>query len=70
MSVISIVGWKGILPENKKKWIETCTSVIKKNLDEPLDEIVVFINEIENNGWGQAGVTGNDKDWLTKSICK
>lgn len=41
---------------------------MKEVLQEPLDEIVVYINEIENNGWGQAGVTGDDKDWLEKSV--
>lgn len=68
MSVVSIVGWKGIKPENKKNWISGCTKVMKEVLQEPLDEIVVYINEIENNGWGQAGVTGDDKDWLEKSV--
>lgn len=68
MSVVSIVGWKGIKPENKKLWIGECTKVMKEVLQEPLDEIVVYINEIENNGWGQAGVTGDDKDWLEKSV--
>ncbi|MGB8454882.1 MAG: tautomerase family protein [Anaerocolumna sp.] len=68
MSVVSVVGWKGITPENKKRWVKACTLVMKETLQESLDEIVVYINEIENNGWGQAGVLGNDKEWLTKSV--
>jgi len=68
MSIVTITGWSTITPENKKKWISSCTDVMKETLQEPLDEIVVYINEIENNGWGQAGVTGDDKDWLEKSV--
>ncbi|MGX7245799.1 tautomerase family protein [Enterococcus quebecensis] len=67
MSIVEIYGWKGIDPEKKKKWIRTCTDVIAEQLNEPLDEITVFINEIPSENWGQAGAIGTDKDWLEKS---
>lgn len=70
MSVISIAGWKGIKPEQKSKWVEVCTDIIADVLDEPLDEIVVYVNEIERDGWGQAGVVGTNDEWATKSIRK
>lgn len=68
MSVISISAWKGLKAEQKKKWIEECTSIVSDVLNEPLDEIVVFINEINKSDWGQAGIVGSDEQWLEKSI--
>ncbi|MFW2491740.1 tautomerase family protein [Clostridium chromiireducens] len=70
MSVISIAGWKGITPEKKEKWVEVCTDIVADVLDEPLDEIVVYVNEIERDGWGQAGVVGSNPEWPAKSIRK
>lgn len=67
MTIIQIYGWKGISTEKKKSWIQECTNIISSTFQEPLDEITVFINEIPNENWGQAGTIGTDEDWLEKS---
>lgn len=67
MTIVEIYGWKGISAEKKKGWIESCTETIADILNDPLDEITVFVIEISNDGWGQAGTIGTDEQWLTKS---
>lgn len=67
MTIVEIYGWKGISAEKKKLWIESCTEEISNILNDPLDEITVFITEVNSDGWGQAGVIGTDDDWLIKS---
>lgn len=67
MTIVEIYGWKGISPEKKKKWIESSTEVIADILNDPLDEITVFVVEVNNDGWGQAGIIGTDDQWPTKS---
>lgn len=70
MSIISIDAWKGLTPEQKQAWIQACTRVTVKVLGVPLDEVVVYIRDIERDSWGQAGTVGTDPEWEVNSRIK
>lgn len=67
MAIISIDGWKGLTPEQKQEWIRACTDVTVNILKVPLDEVVIYIRDIERDSWGQAGTVGTAPEWLINS---
>lgn len=67
MPIIAITTWPTLGDEKSKELIEQVTQTVRNVTGAPLDKIVVYINEISRNRWGEAGTLGDDPEFATKS---
>ncbi|UBR31458.1 tautomerase family protein [Bacillus sp. SD-4] len=67
MAIIKIDIWNTFDQETKDKWVNELTQVTSKYTHAPLDKVLILIREMIPGNWGQSGVTGADKDYLSKS---
>lgn len=67
MAIIKIDIWNTFDQETKDKWVNELTQLTSKCTHAPLDEVLILIHEMIPGNWGQSGVTGADKDFLSKS---
>ncbi len=66
MPVINITTWPTPL-DVKKNMMEEITRVVHETSGAPLDKITVYIHEIQQENWADAGVIGNDLAFREKS---
>lgn len=67
MAIIKIDIWNTFDQETKDKWVNKLTQLTSKCTHAPLDKVLILIREMIPGNWGQSGVTGADKDFLSKS---
>ena len=66
MPVISVITWP--TPSEKKiKLMEELTRVVHETTGAPLDKITVYVQEVEQENWADAGVVGADPEFAIKS---
>ncbi|WP_145950092.1 tautomerase family protein [Paenibacillus sp. Y412MC10] len=67
MVVVTIDIWNTFDQVTKDKWVNELTQIIAQFTHAPLDKILIVIREMIPGNWGQSGVTGANKDFLSKS---
>ncbi|MED1471219.1 tautomerase family protein [Bacillus salipaludis] len=67
MAIITIDIWNTFDQDTKDKWVNQLTLITSKYTHAPLDKVLIVIREMIPGNWGQSGVTGADKDFLSKS---
>lgn len=67
MAIITIDIWNTFNQDTKDKWVSQLTKITSKYTHSPLDKVLIVIREMAPGNWGQSGVTGADKDFLSKS---
>lgn len=67
MPVISVTTWPNQTDEKCRELIHEITSTVRRVTGAPLDKIVVYIQEVPQNRWGEAGVLGSDQDFAELS---
>ncbi|SYX84242.1 tautomerase family protein [Paenibacillus alvei] len=67
MAIITIDIWNTFDHDTKDKWVNQLTQVTSTLTHAPIDKVLIVIREMIPGNWGQSGVTGADKDFLTKS---
>lgn len=67
MAVVTIDIWNTFDQELKDMWVKQLTHLTNKFTHAPLDKVLIVIREMIPGNWGQSGVTGADKDFLSKS---
>ncbi|MBB1268267.1 tautomerase family protein [Shewanella sp. SR44-3] len=67
MPIINVTTWKSDDQQMKKKLIEELTRTVHQVTGAPLDKITVYLQEIDNQYWGEAGITGNDPQFAEMS---
>lgn len=63
MPFISVTTWPTLGDEKSRALIEALTHAVHEVAGAPLDKIVVVINEIPQNRWGEGGVLGSNPDF-------
>ncbi|MTD28853.1 2-hydroxymuconate tautomerase [Erwinia sorbitola] len=67
MPFVNISTWKMNDEDQVKKMMEAVTLAVHQTSGAPLDKISVIITEINPSRWSDAGVSGNDPQFPTKS---
>jgi 4-oxalocrotonate tautomerase len=67
MEWLSSRFWNTFDQDTKDKWVNQLTQLTAKYTHAPLDKVLILIREMIPGNWGQSGVTGADKDFLSKS---
>lgn len=67
MAIIKIDIWNTFDQDTKDKWVNELTQVTSKYTHATLDKVLILIREMIPGNWDQSGVTGADKDFLSKS---
>ncbi|TVY03085.1 tautomerase family protein [Cohnella terricola] len=67
MAVVTIDVWNTFDQATKDRWVQSLTQLIVNFTHAPLDKVLIVIREMIPGNWGQSGVTGADKDFLSKS---
>jgi 4-oxalocrotonate tautomerase len=67
MPIIAITTWPNLDDAKSRELIEQITLTTRNVTGAPLDKIIVYINEIPKNRWGEAGTMGDDPEFATKS---
>lgn len=63
MPFITITTWPTLGDQKSQALIESLTKVVHEIAGAPIDKIVVIINEIPQNRWGEGGVLGSNPDF-------
>lgn len=63
MPLITITTWPTLGDQKSQALIEALTNVVHEIAGAPMDKIVVIINEIPQNRWGEGGVLGSNPDF-------
>ena len=63
MPFISVTTWPTLSDEKCQALIEVLTQAVHDVAGAPLDKIVVVINEIPRNRWGEGGVLGSNPEF-------
>lgn len=66
MPVINVITWPTPI-EQKAKLLEELTRVVHETTGAPLDKITVYVQEVAQDSWADAGVIGTDSEFATKS---
>ncbi len=67
MPVINITMWESDDISMKQKLIKEVTRTAHTIIGCPLDKISVYIQEVPNTLWGDAGILGDDPEFATSS---
>jgi 4-oxalocrotonate tautomerase family enzyme len=67
MPIINVTTWASDNQELKEKLIKELTLTTQKVTGARADKITVYITEIPNSLWAEAGVIGDAPDFLEKS---
>ncbi len=67
MPIIAITTWPTLSDEKSKELIQEITQTTRRVTGAPLDKIVVYINEVPRNRWGEGGALGDDPNFAEKS---
>ncbi len=67
MAIITIDIWDTFDQVIKDKWVNQLTQITSKFTHAPMDKVLIVIREMIPGNWGQSGITGADKDFLSKS---
>lgn len=67
MPIIRVTTWKSDNQEMKEKLVRELTRTVHETTGAPLAKITVFIEEIPNTQWAEAGVMGCEPDFLQRS---
>lgn len=67
MAIITIDIWNTFDQDTKDKWVNQLTQLTSTLTHAPIDKVLIVIREMIPGNWGQSGVTGADKDFLSKS---
>ncbi|WGV57476.1 tautomerase family protein [Brevibacillus brevis] len=67
MAVVTVDIWNTFDQVTKDKYVNDLTHLTMKFTSAPLDKVLILIREMVPGNWGQSGVTGADKDFLSKS---
>lgn len=67
MAIITIDIWDTFDQVIKDKWVNQLTQITSKFTHAPMDMVLIVIREMIPGNWGQSGITGADKDFLSKS---
>jgi 4-oxalocrotonate tautomerase len=67
MPILSVTTWPNQTDEKCQELIEELTQTMHRVTRAPLDKITVYISEIPQNRWGEAGVLGNNPEFATLS---
>lgn len=59
MPIVKIGLWAGRTTEMKKKLIENVTKTICDTLGCPIEAVIVVLEDIPKENWGQAGKQGS-----------
>lgn len=66
MPIVHITTWP--TPEKTKQNVmKEITRVIHSETGAPLDKITVYITEIQQNSWSEAGILGSDPEFRVQS---
>ncbi|MEK8034672.1 tautomerase family protein [Ideonella sp. DXS29W] len=60
MPFISVTTWPTLGDEKSQALIEALTHTVREVTGAPMDKIIVVINEIPRNRWGEGGVLGSN----------
>ena len=61
MPIISVTTWPNQTDEKCQELIERLTLTVHEVTGAPLDKIVVYIQEVPQTRWGEAGILGSDQ---------
>lgn len=67
MPVVNITTWEIKDESIVEPLISDITRAVHQHTGAPLDKISVYLTEIPNTRWADAGVLGNDNDFPVKS---
>lgn len=67
MPIINVTTWKNSEPATKKRLLDGLTRVTHEVTGAPLDKITVFIQEVPQSDWAEAGIPGDDPEFRNKS---
>lgn len=67
MPIVSVTTWPNQTDEKCRELIEELTSTVHRVTGAPWDKIVVYIHEVPQHRWGEAGVLGSDPDFAERS---
>ncbi|MFF2176148.1 4-oxalocrotonate tautomerase family protein [Lysinibacillus sp. NPDC058147] len=67
MTIIAIDIWDTFDQVIKDKWVNQLTQITSKFTHAPMDKVLIVIREMIPGNWGQSGITGANKDFLSKS---
>lgn len=67
MAIIKIDVWDTFDQETKDLWVNQLTQLTSRYTQAPSDKVLILIREMIPGNWGQSGVTGADRDFLSKS---
>jgi 4-oxalocrotonate tautomerase len=67
MPIINVTTWASGNQEMKEELIKELTKTTHRVTGARLDKITVFITEIPNTQWGEAGVLGSESGFLERS---
>ncbi|MDP5211007.1 tautomerase family protein [Microbulbifer sp. 2205BS26-8] len=67
MPIIKLTTWKSENIEKKQSLLKKLTHTLHEETGVPLDKISVYMEEVEPSLWADAGVTGDDTEFQSKS---
>lgn len=67
MPILSVTTWPNQTDEKCRELIEELTETMHRVTGAPFDKITVYITEIPQNRWGEAGVLGDNPEFATLS---
>jgi len=63
LPIISVTTWPNQTDEQCRRLIQELTRTVREVTGAPLDKITVYIQEIPQNRWGEAGAIGDDPNY-------
>ena len=67
MPFVSVTTWPTLGDDKSRQLIEALTHTVHEVSGAPLDKIIVVIQEVPTNRWGEAGVLGSHPEFPTLS---